>query len=313
MDFGKEDSEDRAILDSAADWLRITDQLVRLERGQRDLQSDAESHQEVQVRLLESLVDRLTMLTVSPDGSATLRERLKEVEQDRDRLLEQLDELTERAAREEAARDEDRTSHATADLQAQEHTEEVSQLRRRLDLALEDLRDARREVETLREGSSPQIDVSDWESQKRSLLARLDDPSTVSRSRDSRADRDSGRSHPVEMQHVIDATDEALRRKEEEIEELQRLLQHQSENLGSFAVGAAAIENMLAGDELIQQERENLDRLQTQWRDKLKQAEIEISMERARIGWRRNCGTSRRDERNPANRCRGIVGSVVWG
>ena len=36
-------------------------------------------------------------------------------------------------------------------------------------------------------------------------------------------------------------------------------------------------------DELVQQERENLRRMQEEWREKLRRAEIEISVERAKI------------------------------
>ena len=68
-----------------------------------------------------------------------------------------------------------------------------------------------------------------------------------------------------------------------EIEELQRLLQDQSGNLGSVAVGAAALGEMFDQDEIIREERENLKQLQAQWEEKLRKAEIDLSVERAKI------------------------------
>ena len=50
-----------------------------------------------------------------------------------------------------------------------------------------------------------------------------------------------------------------------------------------MAVGATALGRSLDQDALVPQERETLKQLQDQWREKLRQAEIEISMERARI------------------------------
>ena len=54
-----------------------------------------------------------------------------------------------------------------------------------------------------------------------------------------------------------------------------------------MAVGAAAIAENLDRDELILQEREKLRKLQEEWRNKLRQAEIDISIERARIARQR--------------------------
>ena len=71
--------------------------------------------------------------------------------------------------------------------------------------------------------------------------------------------------------------------KDREIEELKQLLSEQSDNLGSMAVGAAAVEGIFDQDELIRQERERLQQAQIEWREKLRQAEIDVSLERARI------------------------------
>jgi hypothetical protein len=48
-------------------------------------------------------------------------------------------------------------------------------------------------------------------------------------------------------------------------------------------VGAAAIAQMLDTDELVRQERDNLKELQEKLREELKKAEVDISLERAKI------------------------------
>ena len=69
-----------------------------------------------------------------------------------------------------------------------------------------------------------------------------------------------------------------------EIDELKQMLDNQSSSIGDVAVGAAAIADFLDQDELIIQERESLKQLQEEWQDKLRQAEIDVSVERAKLG-----------------------------
>jgi glutamate-1-semialdehyde aminotransferase len=76
--------------------------------------------------------------------------------------------------------------------------------------------------------------------------------------------------------------------KENEIQELRKLLESQSQNVGAVAVGAAAVAEMLDTDELVKQERESLKRLQDGLRDQLKQAEVDISVERAKLARERS-------------------------
>ena len=64
---------------------------------------------------------------------------------------------------------------------------------------------------------------------------------------------------------------------------MHQLLAQQSESIGGVAVGAAAIEDLLSNDDLIRQERESLDRMKAEMREKFSKAEIEISMERAKL------------------------------
>jgi hypothetical protein len=61
------------------------------------------------------------------------------------------------------------------------------------------------------------------------------------------------------------------------------MLDSQAQQVGEVAVGAAAVAQMLDTDELIRQERESLKRLQENLREQLKQAEVDISLERAKL------------------------------
>lgn len=162
--------------------------------------------------------------------------------------------------------------------------EQLAGLERRHEMLLEDLREQKKtnqklqtELESLKRGrpvSAPSLDGTDWESQKRRLLASLE------------AETDDDPSRKLErlsIEETIRKTEAAVAAKEREIDELQRLLEQQSSQVGSFAIGAAAVAAELDKDELIQHEREKLARMQEEWRDKLRQAEIDLSLERAKI------------------------------
>ena len=65
------------------------------------------------------------------------------------------------------------------------------------------------------------------------------------------------------------------------------LLQDQSGKLDGAVLGAAALGEILDGDAIIREERENLKRLQEHWKEMSRQAEIDISLERAKLARQR--------------------------
>jgi chromosome segregation ATPase len=144
----------------------------------------------------------------------------------------------------------------------------------------EELRQSQLEVDRLKNTPPSQNATiadgggGDWEAQKRAFLAQLESEEAAD---EDRADE------LISIREVIEVTDKELASKAAEIIELQQLLAQQSESIGGVAVGAAAIEEILNHDELIQQERESLEKMKAEWREKLGKAEIEISMERAKI------------------------------
>ena len=114
-----------------------------------------------------------------------------------------------------------------------------------------------------------------WEERKRLLLQQLD--------AEQSDEQPESKSKRVEVDEILRTTDAELARRDREIAELRSLLQQQSDARQGMAVGAAAVAQLIEGDELVQQEREKLRAIQRSWDEKLRQAEIDLSMERAKL------------------------------
>lgn len=161
--------------------------------------------------------------------------------------------------------------------------EELETLQGKYDLAMTDLRELRKRNADLesRVAQSVQTAASsgamDWESQKRRMLAALEAEERDTPIAPQRAD------DRLTIEGTIHITDQMIADKDREIAELKQLLEAQSQNVGNVAVGAAAIGAMFDTDEIIRQERERLELLETELQEKLRQAEIELSRERARL------------------------------
>lgn len=161
---------------------------------------------------------------------------------------------------------------------------EFAKLHGRLATLQQELRDwKRRHAELERQlppaGGAPAAASSngmDWEAQKRRLLAALeaDDEATIDEER---------KSERLKIQDVIRQTDRLISERNEELAELREVLEQQTSSIGSVAVGAAAFGEMFGKDEIIQQERERLAFLENEWQEKLRAAEVEISLERANL------------------------------
>lgn len=112
-----------------------------------------------------------------------------------------------------------------------------------------------------------------WEAQKRRLLAALESEDAAP----------EGRARHLEIEEVLRVTENALSEKDRELEEMRRVLDSQTQSFGEVAVGANALSSILEQDDLIREGRDNLQRLQQEWEEKLRQAEIDISLERAKL------------------------------
>jgi hypothetical protein len=200
-------------------------------------------------------------------GAARWREQLDRAEAERDELVRKLVELEQRL-------------HSAGN--QNELDEELQQLQRRLKHTLDELHDVKRRNAELEQHSADRMRHAtevpegplDWETQKRIFLAALEaeDPSSDHRRQDH-----------LTIDGTIRITDTIVQEKDREITELKQLLNEQSQSVGTMAVGAAALGEILDSDEIIRQQRERLAQLQLEWETKMRQAEIDISMERAKL------------------------------
>jgi len=181
----------------------------------------------------------------------------------------------------------DRLTEAESKLADGPHTSAVDpqqydDLRRRFEMAVEDVRELKAknaELEQQRQSGSgapagPPADEPgghlDWEAQKRRLMAQLEDFDDD--------DEDDARDR-LTIEGAIRITDQVVAEKEQQIDELRSQLDRHS----VAPDPSQAVAETLNADEVIREERENLRRLQQDWQEKLRKAEIEISVERAKL------------------------------
>lgn len=203
-------------------------------------------------------------------GASASGEEIVRLRQDRDTLAERLVQAEAQAAK-----------SGSSDTKRDD-------LQRRFELAVEDVRDLKRRNAELENklaaaraggGVAPEPANGgklDWEAQKRKLLAALEADDDHEHDEEREQER-------LTIEGTIRITDAVVAEKDREITELKQMLEEQSSSLGGVAVGAAAIAGILDENELIQQERENLRQLQAEWQEKLRKAEIDLSVERAKI------------------------------
>jgi DNA repair exonuclease SbcCD ATPase subunit len=113
--------------------------------------------------------------------------------------------------------------------------------------------------------------VLDWESEKRRILAALESCETP--------DGQKAGLDRLRIEGLVAQTDRLLAEKDCQLEEMRKLVGGAD---GSRAA-AAAREEILDRDAVIRQERENLQRLQEECRVKLGQAEVALSVDRAKL------------------------------
>lgn len=214
-----------------------------------------------------------------------LAQQLSETEQRLPPLVAQLSEAEEQLARLRAGGASGSSGDSADD-------DSADDMRRRYEMSLEDVRELRARVQDLerqlaraKANSAPASGPApgqrlDWEAEKMRILAALEADFDAENNEEDKKER-------LRIEEVIRQTDQVLADKDREINELRQLLENQSSNLGAVAVGAAALGEILDKDAIVQEERANLRRLQQEWEEKLRQAEIEISVERAKIARQR--------------------------
>jgi hypothetical protein len=163
-----------------------------------------------------------------------------------------------------------------------EDPQRIAELQKRFELAIEDVRSLKRKNNELESqlqqarqaGRSLDLGGAEgsWENLKKKMMAQLESD-----------DNDLDSNERIQIEQTIKRTEAIVAAKDRELADLRQLLEEQSSQVGDLAVGAAAIAQIFDHDELIQAERERLQQAQDEWREKLKKAEIDISLERARL------------------------------
>jgi DNA repair exonuclease SbcCD ATPase subunit len=201
------------------------------------------------------------------DHPAANPQEVKQLKEERDNLAKRL------AAAEAAAKTGQGDARKNSDME------------RRLEMALDELRETKRANTELEsklvkarssggggKGAAPPATGLDWEAQKQRLLASLEEDRSMDEG--SVAERNT-------IEGTILITDQVVVRKDEEIAELQRQLHDLGGNSAESRLAAAS--EILYHDEVIRQEREKLQQAQEEYRKRIGKAETDISLERAKL------------------------------
>ena len=202
-----------------------------------------------------------------------LEEEIERLRADRDALSERLSEMESRPTESSGGED---CRAADEDLQ------------RRYEMAMEDIREAndknaelQQQLTKARSSAAKLAQQSrkpgwlDWETEKQRILDALET--------DTDQDDQTSKSERMGMDEVLRITDEVIAVKNREIQELKQRLEEGGLDNKDGAAEETAIKQAINTDAAIGEERNRLQELQKQWRDKLRQAEVELSLERARI------------------------------
>ena len=119
----------------------------------------------------------------------------------------------------------------------------------------------------------------DWEAEKQRIVAALE--------ADFDGDDKAQRQQRLKIEEVVRTTDKIIAAKDREIQELNERLEELSHNETVTSPGRASSDRTLNGDTVVREERENLKQLQEQWRDKVRQAEVDLALERAKVARQR--------------------------
>lgn len=168
--------------------------------------------------------------------------------------------------------------------------QELTDLRRRFELAVEDVRELKSKnvkletqlAESKRQSShKPDGDGMDWESQKRRLLASLEGGG------DGEEEVDAKERATIES--TIEMTDAVISEKDQLIAALQAQLESSGEHklAAAQAEREAEVEKLLDSDDVIAEHRRKIAQHEQEMEAKLRAAELELSVERAKIARQR--------------------------
>ncbi|MEN6557612.1 MAG: hypothetical protein ABFC54_05475 [Thermoguttaceae bacterium] len=178
--------------------------------------------------------------------------------------------------------------------QAESQPAEMEELRQ-ANLRIVDLQEQlakARSTTARRSRSSCEHAELDWEAEKKRILAALE--------ADAEPDDEIAQTERMTVVEVLRTTDEVIAAKDDEIESLKRRLGEAERALAGKTSDRELVEQAVNSDAVIREEREQLKRLQAEWREKLRQAEVELALERAKIARQRaEIEESRSAEKSP--------------
>ncbi len=283
------------------------EQLNRLSEKIQKRQAETETQRQQIARKLAA--QRREVLQSQED----VRDEASALRQENQTLVRTLDELTEQIERLQSEKGHPRTlladSHSGSSDSgniSKETSDTLDQLQTELERALDEIQQLRDDNESLqkrleaapeRRPRSPAAaktlprvpgtpGATDWESQKKRLLEQLEDDTS-----DTAADEygdDSTDETLDDMSELVTRAEQLVAERDEQIRLLQQRLSTAESQALASALSAAdeprqRIVEVLDKDELVQQERERLKKMQDDWEEKSRKAEVETAMERARI------------------------------
>jgi chromosome segregation ATPase len=164
--------------------------------------------------------------------------------------------------------------------------QQIADLQRRFELAVEDVRELKTKNAELESrlsaarssGAHSDSGGMDWESQKRRMLASLEGEGDSDATEERKQERTS-------IQNTIDMTDAVVAEKDREIEQLRtQLAEATSEKPGAAErERQQKIDELLNADEIVTEHRQRIAQLEREMEEKLRAAELEVSVERAKI------------------------------
>lgn len=203
------------------------------------------------------------------------------------RVRDFLAEHLERLERAEAALERELQRPDSAPGEAANSDDDVH---RRYAMAMDDLRELKSQNEELRRqlaqahAQHPSAGIKpgggmNWEAEKNRILAALEAEMPNMNS--------ARKAERVRIEDVLRATENMTAEKDQEIAELRQRLENARLEASEAVQRRSLIDKAIDADAAIAQERERLRQLQEHWRDELRKAEVELSVERAKIARQR--------------------------
>lgn len=253
------------------DWLIVR---TSVERDRDELQNKFKLALEDVQRLRERVAELEHDLSRRPEAAQADSAELVALRAERDALSGRVEELEQRPA-----------TQIDADTEQQ-----LADLQRRFEMAVEDVRElktknAKLESQLAAASSSrpaaaaPDSGGMDWESQKRRLLAALDDG-------EGSSDAPTQQERST-IEGTIEMTDAVVAEKDRQIAELSAELEAARNNLVSDDARDEKLNELLDADEVIAGHRQRSQQLERETEEKLRAAELELSVERAKIARQR--------------------------